>query len=206
MSAAMTGHAPGDGANSAPELLINDPFYAVFAAHPRCCVDYCLVRLHAPYRGAPSHRAALAFAMAHCAAADDGEGPLWTFDIAKAVPREIAPAALLAKPDRPWKRTEKWKDGGNVTVFLDYKADGGSVPYWFAFLEPPHGSNDTPEDFDAVNAVLFPAGTAALEAYEWSTDWSDYFDDGHEWWGVGCWSVYDPALDRFAVILASNTD
>ena len=42
--------------------------------------------------------------------------------------------------------------------------------------------------------------------YEWTTDWSDYFDEGREWWGTLCLTVYDKTLGRFAVILASATD
>ena len=61
-------------------------------------------------------------------------------------------------------------------------------------------------DFDRVNAALFPNGTNELEVYEWTTDWSDYFDEGHEWWGALCFTVYDKTLDRFAVIMASATD
>ncbi|MBR1842280.1 MAG: hypothetical protein IJ788_03280, partial [Oscillospiraceae bacterium] len=49
-------------------------------------------------------------------------------------------------------------------------------------------------------------GTDGLEVFEWTTDWSDYFDEGHEWWGALCFTVYDKTLDRFAVIMASATD
>lgn len=84
--------------------------------------------------------------------------------------------------------------------------NGGRIPYWYAFLEPPCRSGYKPADFVRINSALFPHGTALLEVFEWSTDWSDYFDDGREWWGTGCWSVYDPQLDRFTVIMASETD
>lgn len=57
-----------------------------------------------------------------------------------------------------------------------------------------------------MNAALFPNGTDQLEVYEWTTDWSDYFDEGHEWWGTLCLTVYDKSLDRFVVIMASATD
>lgn len=80
------------------------------------------------------------------------------------------------------------------------------LSYRKAFLDPPHKSGYTGKDFDRVNAALFPNGTDGLEVYEWTTDWSDYFDDGHEWWGTLCLTVYDRTLDRFAVIMASATD
>ena len=82
----------------------------------------------------------------------------------------------------------------------------GALNYRKAFLYPPHTNRYTDADFDRINAALFPNGTDSLEAYAWSTDWSDYFDDGHEWWGTLCITVYDRSADRFVVILASATD
>ena len=45
-----------------------------------------------------------------------------------------------------------------------------------------------------------------LEIYEWTTDWSDYFDAGYEWYGACCWSVYDRSMNRYVVMLVSATD
>ena len=73
-------------------------------------------------------------------------------------------------------------------------------------MEPVHGRRNKPEDFKKVNEVLFPNGTDALEIYEWTTDWSDFFDAGHEWYGACCWSIYDKTLNRYAVMLVSATD
>ncbi len=83
---------------------------------------------------------------------------------------------------------------------------GGNLNYRKAFLKPPHTNRYTDSDFDRVNEVLFPKGTDALEVCEWTTDWSEYFDDGREWWGTLCLTVYDKTLDRFVVIMASATD
>ena len=82
----------------------------------------------------------------------------------------------------------------------------GKLNYRKAFLYPPHLSGYTNKDFARVNAALFPNGIDDLEVYEWSTNWSDYFDDGHEWWGALCLTVYDKTIDRFVVIMASATD
>ena len=73
-------------------------------------------------------------------------------------------------------------------------------------MEPVHGRKNRPEDFEKVNGVLFPGDLEELEIYEWTTDWSDYFDDGHEWYGASCWSVYDRSMNRYAVMLVSSTD
>lgn len=78
--------------------------------------------------------------------------------------------------------------------------------YWYAFLETPHTSGYGPEDFQKINNALFPEGTDELEVYEWTTDWSNYFDDGREWWETACWSVYDRKMNRYVVIMASTTD
>ena len=82
----------------------------------------------------------------------------------------------------------------------------GRLNYRKAFLYPPHQNSYTGKDFARFNADLFPKGTDQLEVYEWTTDWSDYFDDGREWWGTLCLTVYDKALSRFVVIMASATD
>ncbi|MOA62241.1 hypothetical protein D3C78_1875990 [compost metagenome] len=36
--------------------------------------------------------------------------------------------------------------------------------------------------------------------------WSDYFDDGLEWWGVWCLSIWNPKRRTLAVLAASTTD
>lgn len=45
-------------------------------------------------------------------------------------------------------------------------------------------------------------------SYESNYDmgWSNYFEDGLEWWGVWCLTVFNPRLRTVSVILASTTD
>lgn len=31
-------------------------------------------------------------------------------------------------------------------------------------------------------------------------NFSNYFDDGKEWWGIALWSIYDKWMNRFVVI------
>ena len=83
---------------------------------------------------------------------------------------------------------------------------GTTGPYWYALMEPVYGRKKRPEDFEKVNRTLFPNGVKELDIYEWTTDWSNYFDDGHEWYGACCWSVYDSSMNRYAVMLVSSTD
>lgn len=81
------------------------------------------------------------------------------------------------------------------------------MTYWWAFFEPPYGIPYTKEDFRKINSILFPIQFRNdLEIYRWNDDFSNYFNDGKEWWGNALWSVYDPWLRRFVIIGASLTD
>ena len=165
----------------AGRVLDRDPFYDVLAAYPDSAVDICLVANEGLGHGRNAHGCALLWAVRRLFLEDDGEA-IWCFDVEKADGRPIDKAALFAPV-----------------------GDDG-LSFRKAFRCPPYGCDYTDADFDRLNAALFPKGTGALEVYEWTTDWSDYFDDGREWWGTLCLTVYDRAMDRFAVILASATD
>ena len=166
----------------------DDEFYRLIEEYPDVVCDYFIVNADKPYskaynvfpyRGADSHRLAL-----ECAARKlFADGAEWSYDISGARCRKLSGKALFAPAD-----SDDW---------LNYRK---------AFLCPPHGNSYTDADFERVNAVLFPGGAEGLEVYRWTTDWSEYFDEGREWWGALCLTVYDKTLDRFAVILASATD
>ncbi len=128
------------------------------------------------YCGYGSHRGALKTAFGRLRGG-------WNGDPARAVGKSVPADGMFSSDDR-----------------------SGKLNYRKAFLYPPHGNGYSGSDFARVNAALFPNGTDALEVFEWSTDWSDYFDDGHEWWGALCLTVYDKTLGRFVVIMASATD
>ena len=163
-------------------IIEEDPFLDLIEEYPDCVIDFCLVANEELGRGRNAHWFALLWAVRRLFVEDDDEA-IWRFDVAKADGRPIDAAALFAPID-----------------------ENGALNYRRAFLRPPYPVAYTDADFDRVNAALFPQGTDDLEVYEWTTDWSDYFDEGHEWWGTLCLTVYDRALDRFAVILASATD
>ena len=165
-----------------------ESFYRLIAGYPDCVIDYCLVKNEHTESGLKAHRNALLRACRELFADENGE-MIWQFDVGKAEARRIAAEELFLLPER-----------------LQMNTDGGRISYGQAFLLPPWGCEYTEKDFRIVNAALFPNGTDALEAYEWTTGWSEYFDEGHEWWGTLCLTVYDNSLDRFAVIMASATD
>lgn len=162
-------------------------FRRLIAEYPDVVCDYCLVNAEDPsaktlgtfpYRGVDSHRLAL-----ECAARELFAELEWSYDLNRAKCRKLSGKALFAPVDSDNR--------------LNYRK---------AFLCPPHGNSYTDNDFDRVNAVLFPAGPDELAVYRWTTDWSDYFDEGREWWGTLCLTVYDKTLDRFVIIMASATD
>ena len=43
-------------------------------------------------------------------------------------------------------------------------------------------------------------------AAEMRCDWSNYFDDGLDWWGVWCLSIHNPQRQTLAALAASATD
>jgi hypothetical protein len=198
--------------------LVNDPFYELIKGYGNCIIDYCIIGDDTPYQGYRSHKDAVLFAMLKVierwieetlkSEVDFRGEPLdepflWSLDMAKAKASVIDPGWLLRVPKVLGK-----DPNGNVDYDCRWPdaLKGDQIPYWYAFIETVHTSGYGPEDFRRVNEVLFPNGPESLEAMQWTTDWSSYFDDGHEWWGTACWSVYDRSLDRYVVIMASATD
>lgn len=184
--------------------ITEDEFYTVFQNCPQCVLDYCLLKSRKTYQTPSSHREAIQVAMEKVHS--------FSFDIQKAKAQKLDAEKFLSVPTVPWVHKSK-----GMQYFID-EVVGDKLQYWFAFLEPPYGAGPlmrnghviqkglTIDDFHLVNKTLFPNGPKFLTVMEWTTDWSDYFDAGHEWWGAACWSIYDRSLDRYVVILASATD
>lgn len=163
----------------------DENFTRLLAEYPGLACDYCLINADDPvaeaagifpYRGAGSHRLALA----HAARERFPDGREWAYDLNAARCRKLSGKGLFAPA-----HSDQW---------LNYRR---------AFLCPPRGVPYTDADFERVNAVLFPGGAEGLEAYRWTADRSGTFGEGREAWGALCLTVYDPALDRFVVILAA---
>ena len=203
--------------------LVNDPFYELIRGYENCIIDYCLIGDDTPYQGYRSHKDAVLFAIlqvieryidselkSEVGLAEAGYSSVphdepfpWRLDMGKAEASVIDPLWLLRVPEVLGRDLN-----GNVTYDCPWPdpLKGQQIPYWYAFIETVFPSGYGPDDFRKVNEALFPNGPDALEAMQWNTDWSNYFDDGREWWGTACWSVYDRSLDRYVVILASDTD
>ncbi len=205
--------------------IVNDAFYEFTKQydmdrehHLVGEVDYHLLTDDKPYDGLRSHREALEVVFDELEKRDledqrkaremfgdktaDKLHP-WIYDIDKAQSKPLDPQEFFYCPNIV--KTDYY---GNVWYDAEWEHEncGTTVPYWYAMLEPVYGRKNKPDDFKKVNEVLFPKGTDALDIYEWSTDWSDYFDAGHEWYGACCWSIYDKAMNRYVVMLVSSTD
>ena len=163
--------------------LINDPFYIEYKKYNRCVIDYFIIKSNL------GHKDVLLYAMNKIKAEDN----FITIDKDKMKYKEISSNELFQLP----KNYEKEKNNLN---------NGYKRPYWYLFLEPPHKTNYKIEDFIKINNLLFSKGKNHLEIYDWNVDWSNYFDDGLEWWGAAAISIYDNLLDRYIIILASSTD
>ena len=93
-----------------------------------------------------------------------------------------------------------------------YTAETGSGPegYAHAFATSAHGLDATEEDiaalFFSVAGALFCGFHCPLTIFEWSTDCSNYFDAGHEWWGSYFWTVGPEGAAYIVGIAASTTD
>jgi hypothetical protein len=82
--------------------------------------------------------------------------------------------------------------------------------YRQAFLAPPHSlhrlTGSAEELYAEVNRALFGDLDSVTEIFSWSTDWSNYFDAGYEWWGAFLWTLRLPkrkfAIDHTGIIPA----
>jgi hypothetical protein len=92
------------------------------------------------------------------------------------------------------------------------KSDNDSVTsgYADAFSDPPHGLSlpwtRLNELFMAINDRLWGGLHETLDAWSWPTDWCNYFDEGHEWWGAFYWTVYSEPTGLIVTVAASASD
>lgn len=88
-------------------------------------------------------------------------------------------------------------------------------PLCRAFRDPPYGTQLQFADFrEWLQALrLYPDET--LQVLDWVGDgdaephhsnWSSYFDDGKEWWGICCLTLYNPRRQTLSALAASATD
>jgi hypothetical protein len=163
--------------------LTNDPFYIEYKKYNRCVLDYFIIESDL------DHKDVLLYAMNKIKEKDD----YITIDKGKMKYKQISSKDFFELPK------DYEKERSNV-------GDGYKRPYWYLFLDPPTNTHYNIDDFIKINNILFPNGKDNLEIYDWNVNWSNYFNDGLEWWGARCTSIYDKTINRIVIILASSTD
>lgn len=166
--------------------LADDKFYKEYKKYADCVLDYCIIKSDLDYNGEELHKKVVIFAMLK-----------WSMILKNKYNIDIT--FNLQKMRASRIDTKSFFEVSNENKDKNKQ-------YWYLFLNPPHGCNYTIKDFEHMNSILFPKGYDNLEIFEWSTNWSNYFNDGLEWWGARCISIYDKNMNRFVVIGASATD
>ena len=169
--------------------IINDPFFLEYKKYNRCVLDYILLES----KDNKLHKEAVLYAMNIIKKKLMEED--YEITINNNMKYEITNRDEFFQIPKDYEK-EKYNP----------KNINNKKPYWYLFLSTPHGTGYNIEDFIKMNNILFPNGKDNLEIYDWNVDWSNYFDEGLEWWGAASISIYDKALDRYVVIFASSTD
>ncbi|MGE9761262.1 MULTISPECIES: hypothetical protein [Pseudomonadaceae] len=88
-------------------------------------------------------------------------------------------------------------------------------PLCRAFRDPPYGTQLQVADFREWLQALRLYPDEGLQVLDWVGDgdaephrsnWSCYFDDGKEWWGIWCLTLYNPRRRTLSALAASATD
>ncbi|AEF23689.1 hypothetical protein [Pseudomonas fulva] len=84
-----------------------------------------------------------------------------------------------------------------------------------AFRDPPYATRLQMTDFREWLQMLRLYPDEGLQVFDWvgnpdteprRSTWSDYFDDGKEWWGIWCLTLYNPRRRTLSALAASATD
>lgn len=120
---------------------------------------------------------------------------------------------------RPY-RTPTASGGLSQRWSLELPAGGGAPGFFYALFMPPYDVRK-PQGETAIAQMLkdwrmryfgellhvqHMADAQALRVVRWRTDWSNYFEPGHEWWGAFCWTLHDHRNGQITVIKAASTD
>lgn len=81
----------------------------------------------------------------------------------------------------------------------------------YAFMNPPYSistGNTIRERGEYLIEFMnyFFSDFHNIEIMKWSTDCSQFFDAGKEWWGTFFWTIYNPKKDWYIGVCGSSTD
>lgn len=183
--------------------LVDDNFYKLLnTKYDELLLDYVLLSFDENYQGEQSHKEAVKAAIAvfnsRVRVGNSLKHPLFYVDEEKMSCIECMAEDFFCEDNNGWLKIEE---------DFNFRVTSFQMNYWLAFSKPPYDVPYTKEDFRKLNHALFPiAFRKDLEIYSWNNEFSNYFDDGKEWWGTGFWSIYDKWMNRFVIIGASLTD
>jgi hypothetical protein len=179
-------------------------------------VDYCMMWISPAVEEERGRRIAVATmvdqaAMRHAAfvrASGGTQRIKHRNDVQNATCELIAPEEFVG-PHYDWsthRLISPWANGMKLGT-----PDGQmTFGYADAFSDPPYRIAAPLEKvsawFDAINKGTFGGLDKNLIVHRWSTDWSDYFEPGHEWWGSYCWTIQRTGSPFVVAIGASSTD
>lgn len=81
--------------------------------------------------------------------------------------------------------------------------------YCYAFAEPPYNMRSKAKTYHVfwnIDKLLFNIFVDELEIYEWSNDWSNFFEQEKEWWGTFYWTIFNKTKNIMIVIAGSSSD
>lgn len=109
---------------------------------------------------------------------------------------------VIAAPDRFMNAVDPDRLGPTDRFCLDYDINKATSvmastdeflrEYKHAFTEPPYGIRCDPNDKEAIcdqTLIRLFGDISDFAIRKWSTDWSNYFDAGNEWWGAFLWTL-----------------
>lgn len=182
--------------------LVEDDFYIMLAEkYDELLLDYVLLSFDEDYCGVQSHQNAVIEAISilntRRRVGNSFEHPQFYVNKEKMHCNRYKIEHFFCDGNSSWVQSGDKK----------FRETPSHMTYWWAFFEPPYGVPYTKQDFHKINYSLFPIQFRNdLEIYSWNDDFTNYFDDGKEWWGTALWSVYDKWMKRFVIIGASLTD
>lgn len=183
--------------------LCNDKVYEILETKYRdLLLDYVLLSFEEEYQGEQSHKKAVTTAISvmnsRIRVGNNLKHSKFYVDEEKMSCIKCCIEEFFCEDSNGWQITSE------ITRFRETPA---KMSYWLAFSEPPYSVPYKIEDFRKLNHMLFPIQfREKLEIYRWNDDFSNYFDDGKDWWGTAMWSIYDKWMNRFVIIGASLAD
>ena len=114
-----------------------------------------------------------------------------------------------------WSDTSPGERSGLHSCALEGRSKEGAGEfltdgYAEVFSDTPYGIRANLDQlnawFEAINRELIGGLDEDLVVWNWSTDWSTWFDDGRDWWGAYLWTVEREGRPWITAIGASSTD